>query len=219
MEPVLILAYLLPIVFLAVFIGRTGKKFVIYLVWGFIAAIPAVFLENYFSGPNPPVTSVITLSPLIEEFFKALPIMIPALVGIRSKDRDILIYALASGIGFSFVENWGSASGVLPPVTAGIFLGVLARSFSTSLMHACTCGIIGYGIVLTRNFDRSVLPVLLFGFYTIAVTVHAIFNLYAAAGGVAGLIVDLILPVPLFLLLLIGYHIDIPSVFGHKTEV
>jgi len=222
MEPVLVIAYVLPIVFLAVFIGRTGNKFVMYLVWGFIAAIPAVFLEIHLSGAISSIANPgITLSPVIEEFFKALPVMIPALIGIRSKDRDILVYALASGIGFSLIENWVFVStipssvttGVTAEVIAGVFLGVLARSFSTSLMHACTCGIIGYGIVLIRNFDRAALPVLLFGFYTIAVTVHATYNLYADFGGDAGQIFDLILPLPLFLLLLIGYHVDIPSVF------
>jgi RsiW-degrading membrane proteinase PrsW (M82 family) len=223
MEILSVAAYFLPIFFLMAFIGRAGKKFTIYLFWGFLASVPVLVLTQMITPALPldPSLSIaenlannrlryLLVSPLFEEFFKALPIIIPAFIGIRNQDKDVLLYAMASGIGFSLVENWGFI--FMNPETLP-FLSVLARSFSTSLMHGCTCGIIGYGIVLIRNFDRAALPVLIFGFYTLAVTTHAMYNLLSVYHNVIGVIIDLIFPVLLFRLLLTCYHVDVPALF------
>jgi RsiW-degrading membrane proteinase PrsW (M82 family) len=214
MEIILAAAYLLPILILMAFIGKMGKRYILYLFWGFLASIPVLLLYPVIIQwmPSIPYPSV-TVSPLLEEFFKALPIIIPALIGIRNSDEDLLVCAMASGVGFSIIENWTLLDPVTLELTLGNFLGLLARSFSTSLMHGCMCGIIGYGIVLTRNADRRALPALLFGFYTLSVTSHSLYNLLADYFGEAGIIVDLVFPVLLFLLLLTCYHVDIPALY------
>ena len=212
MDTAIVLAYFLPICFLAVFIGNIGKKFVWYLLWGCIAAIPVIFLMPILTAGFPEIVSPpVTLSPILEEFFKALPLAIPVILGSRSSNRDLLVYAMASGIGFSIMENWM----VFGMENLGFF-AVLIRSFSTSLMHGCTCGIIGYGIVLIRDFHQKALPALLLGFYMVAVLIHALFNLNALFLGTAGIIIDLILPILLFLFLLLCYHVDIPTFFRQE---
>jgi RsiW-degrading membrane proteinase PrsW (M82 family) len=230
----LVVAYFLPILFLMAFIGRAGKKYIIYLFWGFLSSIPVLILV---SGIPETVSAspyfIINISPLLEEFFKALPIIIPVLIGIKNNDEDLLVCAMASGIGFSIIENLiffnpdflpftlGNIMGVLVSFfstthTLGDVMSVLVRSFSTSLMHGCTCGIIGYGIVLIRNFDRYALPTLLFGFYTIAVTIHAVFNLLFLKYSLNGTIIDLIFPVFLFFFLHACYHVDVPILFKNN---
>jgi RsiW-degrading membrane proteinase PrsW (M82 family) len=220
MEILLVAAYLLPILFLMAFVGRAGKKFIIYLFWGFLASVPLLVLFPR-GGPAIPLDPFIsiTVSPLFEEFFKALPIIIPALIGIKNQDQDVLVYAMASGIGFSLVENWHLVHPEALQLTLADFLNVLSRSFSTSLMHGCTCGIIGYGIVLIRNFDRRALPALLFGFYTLAVTTHAMYNLLFEKYGETGAIIDLVFPVLLFWLLLTCYHVDVPALFKKNNAM
>jgi RsiW-degrading membrane proteinase PrsW (M82 family) len=211
----LLLAYFLPICFLAVFIGHTGKKFVLYLLWGFIASIPVVLLYPVIVERFPEIVSpALTISPVIEEFFKALPIVIPVILGHRNNNRDILVCALASGIGFSIMENWL----LFGTENLGVF-AVIVRSFSTSLMHGCTCGIIGYGMVLIRDSHKKALPALLLGFYMVAVLIHAFYNLNALYLGLAGTVADLFLPVVLFMLLLLCYHVDIPTLFLPDTEL
>ena len=139
MDAAFLIAYLLPIGFLAVFIGNLGKRFILYLVWGCIAAVPVLFLLPVLTGWFPEIVSpAVTLSPVLEEFFKALPLAIPVALGRRSSNRDMLVYAMASGIGFSVIENWMLFSPEKMDVAA-----LFIRSFSTSLMHGCTCGIIG----------------------------------------------------------------------------
>jgi len=209
MDLAVTLAYFLPICFLAVFIGNIGKRFILYLLWGAVASLPVLFLDPILISQLPEIVSpAVTVSPFLEEFFKALPIVIPAIMGIRSSNRDMLVYAMASGIGFSIIENWV----VFGPEHLGFF-AILIRSFSTSLMHGCTCGIIAYGIILIRDFPRTSVPSLMLGFYMVAVLIHAFYNLNALYLGLAGIIVDLIFPFFLFLFLLMCYHIDIPALF------
>jgi len=208
------------------FIGRAGKKFILYLVWGFCAAVPALVVMQLALPALPEmVFPGITVAPVVEELFKALPLVILAFGSYRNSNRDVLVYALASGIGFSIAEtgfllNPGLYGLLAPGLAPGIpaesvpgFFDILARSFSTSLMHGCTCGVIGYGIVLVQNIDRKALPALLLGFYTIAVTIHAFYNLFYFSFGLAGLVIDLILPVVLFLVLLLCYTVDLPDLF------
>jgi RsiW-degrading membrane proteinase PrsW (M82 family) len=229
-------AYFIPILFLMAFIGRAGKKYLIYLFWGFLASIPVLILYPIIIHASPSIINPnLSLSPLLEEFFKALPIIIPALIGIKNNDEDLLVCAMASGIGFSVIENLVHGNlGNLPftftnvwsmlvsffstPHTPADVLSVLFQSFSSSLMHGCTCAIIGYGIVLIRNFDRHALPTLLFGFYTIAVTIHAIFNLMLTpAYQQTGPVIDFIFPVFLFFLLHACYHVDVPVLFRKEA--
>lgn len=214
MDPILCAAYLLPVLFLVIFIGRIDRRFILFIVWGFIAAIPVYFLEPvlFQAAQNeiPQALAAITISPIVEEFFKALPLILLAIYGSRQQDRDIFLYAMASGIGFSLIET-----GLLPTQDPAV---ILLHSFSTALMHGCTCGIIGYGIVIAGHFDRRAFPALILGFFTLAVTIHAIYNtLGSAYFGLAGICVDLVFPVFLFFALLICYHIDLPSLFRHRA--
>jgi RsiW-degrading membrane proteinase PrsW (M82 family) len=214
MDLILCAAYLLPFLFLVIFIGRIDTRFLLFIVWGFIAAVPVYFLEPVlFQAAQteiPKALATITISPIVEEFFKALPLLILAIWGSRQQDRDIFLYALASGIGFSIIET--SLLLTQDPVL------ILTHSFSTALMHGCTCGIIGYGIVIAGHFDRRAFPTLILGFFTLAVTIHAIYNtLGSSFFGLAGICVDLVFPVFLFFALLICYHIDLPSLFRHRA--
>ena len=109
MDLVLVAAYLFPFLFLAVFIGRINTRFVLFILWGFIAAVPAYFLEQFlFSAAQneiPGMLASLTISPVVEEFFKALPLIIIALAARRQQDRDIFLYAMASGIGFAIIKT------------------------------------------------------------------------------------------------------------------
>lgn len=214
MDAAFLIAYLLPIGFLAVFIGNLGRRFILYLVWGCIAAVPVLLLYPALTGWFPEIVSpAVTLSPVLEEFFKALPLAIPVVLGYRSSNRDMLICAMASGIGFSVIENWMLFSPEKMDIAA-----LVIRSFSTSLMHGCTCGIIGYGIVLISDVNRKAVPALMLGFFMIAVIIHAFYNLNALFFGTAGILIDLMLPVLLFLLLLLSYHIDIPTMLRPDAD-
>ncbi|MFA6332194.1 MAG: PrsW family glutamic-type intramembrane protease [Methanoregula sp.] len=204
-----LIAYFLPLCFLAVFIGHLGKKFLLYLFWGFLAAVPVFIIVSLNLGKLLNIAApTINISPVIEEFFKVLPLVLAVLVFRRNTNRDILIYAMAIGIGFSIIEN------LVILREDPYFFTILIRSFSTSLMHGCTCAVFGYGLVLIRDVDRRALPALLTGFFMVAVLIHAFFNLVDEHFGLVGDITDLILPFLLFQFLLLCYHVDIPRLFS-----
>ncbi|MFA4850798.1 MAG: PrsW family glutamic-type intramembrane protease [Methanoregula sp.] len=216
---VILAAYLFPVIFLMAFIGHEGKKYLIYLVWGFLASIPVIIFYLLVTETFSVQYTELTVSPLLEELFKALPIIIPAIIGIKNSNRDLLVYAMAAGIGFSLLESaWFLDLNTLTGTPDNV-LTVLGESFSTTLMHGCTCGIIGYGIVLIRNFDRKALPILLFGFYTLAVTTHAIYNLLWESENLLAIVIDFTFPLVLFFFLLTCYQVDIPSIFKRENEV
>lgn len=205
MDIALAVAYFLPICFLALFVGSIGKKFVMYLLWGFLASIPVFFLTPVLISSLPELTTpALTISPVLEEFFKALPLVLPAMMGKRTSHRNVLVYALAAGIGFSIMENWMLFGG-----ESLSFFAVLVRSFSTSLMHGCTAGIIGYGIILIRETHDQAVPSLVLGFFMTAVLIHAFFNFNAMYAGLTGVLLDLLLPVLFFIFLAICYHVDV----------
>jgi RsiW-degrading membrane proteinase PrsW (M82 family) len=221
MDLLMIFAYLLPIVFLAAFAGSMNRRSILFLGWGFFASIPAIILENSLLKVSPEsFVPTVTIAPVVEEFFIVLPLVIFFAIGTRMSKRDTLACAMASGIGFSIIENYSQVA--MTPGLTFILIVVLSavRSFSTTVMHGCTCAIIGYGLVLIRDVHRTALPALFFGFYTVAVMIHALFNLLGykdSSGnfifGDYGIIADFILPFSLYLFLLICYQVDLHSLF------
>lgn len=218
----IILVCFVPILFLLAFVEYEGRKYLIYLLWGFLACLLTLglYIATGLYPLAPPIKEIL-LAPVIEEFIKALPVMVLAVIGIKNSNRDLLVCAMAIGIGFSIVETGLYCFNGNLGFTPKNIMAVLSRSFSTTLMHGCTTAIIGYGVVLVRNVDRGALPILMFGFYTLAVTTHAIFNLlggdfYNIAGGA---IVDFLFPMALFYLLLICYHVDFSGFFHSRERV
>ena len=63
MNLILCAAYLLPFLFLVIFIGRIGTRFILFVVWGFIAAVPVYFL-NRSCFRQPRLKSRLCLPPL-----------------------------------------------------------------------------------------------------------------------------------------------------------
>ena len=67
MDLILCAAYLLPVLFLVIFIGRIDTRFILFIVWGIIAAIPVYFFEPvlFQAAQNeiPQALAAITISP------------------------------------------------------------------------------------------------------------------------------------------------------------
>lgn len=211
MDPLFIIMYLLPVLAISAFVGSFNRKVLLFLAWGAIAAVPSLFLNQMVIRPAIPDTQylVINVSPFIEEIFKVLPIIVLAYFTEKTPDRNVLVYAFAAGIGFSIVENYTLVppAGSLP--SAEFLVAVLTRSLSTSLMHGCTSGIIGYGIVISRGVERNLLPVIILGFFTIAVTTHSFYNLLVFPGVLPyGILLGLVIPFLLFQGLLMAYRVD-----------
>jgi RsiW-degrading membrane proteinase PrsW (M82 family) len=203
------LAASLPLFFLMIFLEGGQRRILAFLIWGLTAAVISYTIN---SGLYPVVagTSVltdVTIAPVIEEFVKALPlfVLLP-LIGQRYS-KELLVLAMASGFGFAILENYVYISNVALG-GAGVIAYVVVRGITTSVLHGSLTAIIGYGIFLTHGFERRSLPSILFGLYTVAVIIHALYNLMVGHSE-SGRLLAIGLPLLLFVLLLIAYYRDV----------
>jgi len=202
------LAASLPLFFLLVFLESGQRRILAFLIWGLTAAVISYFLSiglaDVLTGST--VLPDVTIAPMVEEFVKALPLFILLLAFGRRFSKELLVLAMASGFGFAILENYVYISNVMLG-GAGAIAYAVVRGITTSVMHGCMTAIIGYGIFLTCGFEKRSLPPILFGLYTVAVTIHALYNLLVGHSEY-GRLLAIGLPLLLFVLLLVAYHRD-----------
>jgi len=202
------LAASLPLFFLLVFLESGQRRILAFLIWGLTAAVISYFLSiglaDVLAGST--VLPDVTIAPVVEEFVKALPLFVLLLASGRRFSKELLVLAMASGFGFAILENYVYISNVMLG-GAGALAYAVARGITTSVMHGCMTAIIGYGIFLTYGFEKRSLPPILFGLYTVAVTIHALYNLLVGHSEY-GRLLAIGLPLLLFVLLLVAYHRD-----------
>ncbi|AGA68166.1 hypothetical protein Desdi_0637 [Desulfitobacterium dichloroeliminans LMG P-21439] len=168
---------ILPLAFLIIILKGENKLLMLFFTWGLIAFALSLTLNNTLVRILVIDTRElsITWAPIVEEFTKALPlgyfILRPGKTNI-----PFAYFGIAAGIGFSIQENYvylfSHMTGDGSPV-----LFVITRSVTSCLIHAITTGMVGFGLTMTKKFDGSVWPIL-FGLFTLSVTIHALYNLY-----------------------------------------
>ncbi len=150
--------------------------------------------------------AIIVLAPIIEEFAKVM--VVRNFSRYIWRPRNGLIFGAACGLGFAATENFLYEGTVLFEEGLVAFL-VLAfvRSVSSSLMHAASTSVSGYGVARAKSYGVHWWP-----YYLIAVLMHASFNLFASMGeffsgelgaatSVYGLVISVALVVVAFLYL------------------
>lgn len=137
-----------------------------------------VFLSKHFSDPSV-VIAVLIAAPLVEEAAKALSV-VPARPVIRSR-ADGIVFGATAGLGFSATENlFYGYLGVVGNLDVYSVLALIAiRSFSSSLLHASSTAVSGFGLAggWLKNRRWAFVP-----YYLVAVAMHATFNFLASFG-------------------------------------
>lgn len=200
------LAASLPLFFLLIFLEGGQRQILSFLIWGLTAAVISFYLTSWlsvaFAGSS--VLFDVTIAPVTEELVKALPLFVLLLAFGHRYSRQLLVLAMASGFGFAILENYVYITNFMVGGTGAVAYAIV-RGITTSVMHGSLTAIIGYGIFLTCGFEKRSLPSILFGLYTVAVTIHALYNLlvgYTASGRLYAIII----PIVLFALLYIAYN-------------
>ena len=167
---------IIPLFFLAIILKGENRLLILFFSWGLIAFALSLNINNALVAKLQISTQQlsITWAPIVEELAKALPL--GYFLFKKEKKIPIVHFGIAAGIGFSIQENYvyllehmhGDGSPVLFAIT---------RSVTTCLIHGTTTGIIGFGLGKARGLNGIIWP-LLFGLYTVAVTIHALYNLY-----------------------------------------
>jgi RsiW-degrading membrane proteinase PrsW (M82 family) len=186
MIEVLFPAAFIPLIFLFIWVRNLEKykrqswtSIVIMFVWGStLGAGIAIFFNTIFQNviTNFLIIAVLT-APLVEELAKAL--------GLRLIKNQILeledgvIYGAVAGLGFAATENllYGSMfwnDGFL--VLLSLFY---VRTVGSSLLHASSTALAGYGYSIKTIRKKSILTVV--PYILLAMGIHAVFNLFAVS--------------------------------------
>lgn len=112
-----------------------------------------------------------TISPVIEEILKALPILLYALF-VSNNRHKLVQLSFAEGLGFAIMENMSmiaqSASGMT-------FLWALMRGFGAGLMHSICTVMVGMGISLVGKI-RKLFYCGTVALLMLAITYHSLYN-------------------------------------------
>lgn len=184
-------AILLPLLFLyiiyALDLYSSGRFRTVALcfVWGLVAfgislaintGIKNLALEGWLHmGPYQALALIIVLvAPIVEELVKSLVLVYYGRRPDFTYFVDGAIYGFAAGIGFSVLENFWymgqTQSAGQTPVT------VIARSFSTCLMHGSASALVGVAIGRFRyEHGRTRILAMILG-WGAAIGLHAAFN-------------------------------------------
>ena len=171
---VIFLCIALPLLLMLPILERRSRRLVFFLLLGMACALTAYEVNTilYTLCGLDTVRFTQTVPPMTEETLKALPVLLFALF--FSDDRkSILPVAMSVGIGFSVLEN----TVILVQNLAAVTLGWAAlRGLSASLMHGLCTMIVGAGLPYIKK-QKKLFWTGIFGLWSIAVTMHAMFNL------------------------------------------
>jgi RsiW-degrading membrane proteinase PrsW (M82 family) len=172
------LATIIPLFFLVGLLKKENRALMLFFCWGLFAFILSYY-GNSFIMQKIHIErgeQAVSMAPIVEEFFKFLPLLIFLFVNVHSK-YSIIYFGMAIGIGFSIQENYLYLSHYHMSGNESALALVVFRSMSTSLMHGLTTALIGFGLCVIKDFKVFTFP-LTFGLFSIAVISHSLFNLY-----------------------------------------
>lgn len=171
---VIFLCIALPLLLMLPILERRARRLVFFLLMGMATALAAYEINSilYAVSGLDPVRFSQTVPPMTEEVLKALPVGIFAIC-FHNDRKTVLPIAMSVGIGFSILEN----TAILIENLAAVTLGWAAlRGLSASLMHGLCTMVVGAGLPYVKK-QKKLFYTGIFGLWSIAVTMHAMFNL------------------------------------------
>ena len=193
---ILFIALFFPFFLMMLLVEKKARLPVIFVLIGmfvavFASAINGVLLNTFKMSQY---DATITLTPITEEFLKALPILFFA-VFFSDKKEALFTASMATGIGFAVLEN---AYYIIMNYNTFSALLALARGFGTGLMHGMCTLIIGFGISFVRK-KRKLFAVATFALLITAITYHAIFNMLVTSKySLIGILLPIVTYLPFF---------------------
>ena len=193
-------AIIIPLLFVAAVIkDKSSRHIILFFCWGTLTGFLAFIGNGIFSGAwslgmAPEERLPTAIAPIVEEFLKALPLLL--LLNQKKHPHigmSVVYCALASGAGFSVQETifyFSMSQGTAPDL-----LVLIIRTLTTALMHGMATGIFGLGLMILQKQRHILLPVI-FGLLAVSTSIHALFNLLLPTNAA---IIAMLIPVGLYL--------------------
>lgn len=135
---------------------------------------------------------VTTFSPIVEEVFKMLPIIICAFT-VKQKRQYLIENSIAVGVGFAILENAFVFASNVGNIS---FMTAILRAFGSGIMHVMTTLLIGFGLSFTIDRNKLYLSAPI-GILATAIIYHSIYNyLVCCEYYIAGFLMPALLVIP-----------------------
>lgn len=170
---ILFVAISIPILFMTILVEKKARFPLIFVLVGIFVSVFASevngLLSKVLSMDKYSIT--VTVTPVIEELLKAMPVLYYALV-ISDKKEKLFTASMATGIGFAVLEN---AFYLLKNPNFSMLSAVI-RAFGAGLMHGMCTLLVGVGISFVKK-KRKLFAVGTFGLLSTAIVYHGIYNI------------------------------------------
>ena len=136
-------------------------------------------------------------TPLFEEIFKAIPILVYVFL-YKPKKRTILECSVLVGVGFAVLENAFILGGMASAVSV---TDALIRGFGAGMMHCLTTFMVGYGMTFV-HIKRKLFYTGTTALLAVATVYHSVYNtLVQSDHQLVGFLLPVLTFVPIMILL------------------
>ena len=192
---ILFVAIFIPILLTTLLVEKKSRFPLIFVLVGIFVSVFASEVNGLLSKCLPMDTYSITtiVTPVTEEFLKALPILYYALV-ISDKREKLFTASMATGVGFAVLEN---AYCLLNDPYFTMITAVI-RAFGAGLMHGMCTLLVGVGISFVKRRSK-LFAVGTFGLLSTAIVYHGIYNiLIQSKYSIVGALLPIMTYIPFF---------------------
>lgn len=168
-----------PISLMLSLLEKKSRTTLFYMLLGLIicllaAQINFILRDSFYGTWEPNVFAVTTtLTPIVEELLKAIPIIYFGFV-ISDKRGDLLTVSMALGIGFAILENCYILVANLDQTS---IIWAFTRGFSSALLHGICTSLVGFGVSYVKK-RKKLFYTGTFALLTVAIIVHGLFNAF-----------------------------------------
>lgn len=174
---ILLILILPPIVMMSVLMEKRMRMLMLFVIFGIFAAFVSSQINSAVSASAGISQFFISIhiAPVVEEALKALPIVL-YIFAAKPPRRQLLGYAIGTGLGFAFFENaWAFSQSVSMSPTWTDVSFALSRGFGASMVHSLCTFILVYGISLCIH-TRKLLITGSLALFSLVATFHSLFN-------------------------------------------
>ncbi len=168
-----------PISLMLSLLEKKSRTTLFYMLLGLIicllaAQINFILRDSFYGTWDPNMFAVTTtLTPIVEELLKAIPIIYFGFV-ISDKRADLLTVSMALGIGFAILENCYILVANLDQTS---IIWAFTRGFSSALLHGICTSLVGFGVSYVKK-RKKLFYTGTFALLTVAIIVHGLFNAF-----------------------------------------
>ena len=199
MSYIAILSIVVGLILLLPFLEKSGKRIIIFLMTGMFCCLFASELNNLVLKAfyNDVLYTTTTITPVLEEVIKALPVIYYA-VFFSDNEKKLISVSFSIGIGFAIYENLIVLITNLGTVTVQ---WALIRGFGAVLIHGLCTVLVGVGVSYIRK-EKKLARCGTYGLLMSAIIYHSLFNLLVQSDLVViGAVLPVVTYIPAVMLL------------------